>query len=170
MAKSQLFTNPVIKFIFWHGGAFPVRRGHHDQEAFETAYRILDRGGCLLMYPEGGRSRSGGLGEPRPGVGRIALQSGVPVIPVAIHGSQAVRKWRKLRFPKVTVQYGEPMRFDVVAEPSREQQLEVAGQVFERVREMHQALEAKGRRGVIKSLREGIGGHAERGLPAGQHR
>ena len=59
MAKSQLFSNPVIQYIFWHGGAFPVRRGHHDEEAFKTAYAILDRGGCLLMYPEGGRSRSG---------------------------------------------------------------------------------------------------------------
>ena len=67
MAKSQLFSNPAIKFIFRHGGAFPVRRGFHDEEAFKTAYAILDRGGCLLMYPEGGRSRSGGLSSARPG-------------------------------------------------------------------------------------------------------
>jgi 1-acyl-sn-glycerol-3-phosphate acyltransferase len=170
MAKSQLFTNPVIKYIFWHGGAFPIRRGHQDEEAFKTAYAILDRGGCLLMYPEGGRSRTGGLGEPRPGVGRIALESGVPVIPVAIHGSMGVRRWRKLRFPKVTVQYGEPMRFDVAPEPTREQQLEVAGEVFQQVREMYQALEEKGRSGVIKSLREGIGAPADRRIPAGSHR
>jgi 1-acyl-sn-glycerol-3-phosphate acyltransferase len=170
MAKSQLFTNPVIKYIFWHGGAFPIRRGHHDEEAFKTAYAILDRGGCLLMYPEGGRSRTGGLGEPRPGVGRIALESGVPVIPVAIHGSLGVRRWRKLRFPKVTVQYGEPMRFDVVPQPTRARQLEVAGEVFNRVREMYQALEEKGRSGVIKSLREGIGARADRRIPAGSHR
>jgi 1-acyl-sn-glycerol-3-phosphate acyltransferase len=170
MAKSQLFTNPVIKYIFWHGGAFPIRRGHHDEEAFATAYAILDRGGCLLMYPEGGRSRTGGLGEPRPGVGRIALESGVPVVPVAIHGSLGVRRWRKLRFPKVTVQYGEPMRFEVVAKPSREQQLEVAGDVFQRVREMYEALEEKGRSGVIRSLREGIGASADRRIPAGSHR
>jgi 1-acyl-sn-glycerol-3-phosphate acyltransferase len=170
MAKSQLFTNPVIKFIFWHGGPFPIRRGHQDEEAFKTAYEILGRGGCLLMYPEGGRSRSGGLAQPRPGVGRIALESGVPVIPVAIHGSQGVRRWRKLRFPKVTVQYGEPMRFDPVPSPSREQQLEVAGQVFQRVHEMYQALEEKGRGGVIKALREGIGGRTERQVPAGQPR
>src|SRR5919108_6265320 len=70
MAKSQLFSNAAIKFIFRHGGVFPVRRGLHDEEAFKTAYEILDRGGCLLMYPEGGRSRTGQLREPRPGVGR----------------------------------------------------------------------------------------------------
>lgn len=170
MAKSQLFSNPVIEFIFWHGGAFPIRRGFHDQEAFQTVYTILDRGGCMLMYPEGGRSRSGGLGEPRPGIGRIALESGAPVVPVAIHGSLGVRRWRKLRFPKVTVQYGEPMRFDVVPEPSREQQLEVAVDVFGRVQEMYQALEEKGRRGVIKSLREGIGARRDPRIPAGSPR
>ena len=56
----------------------------------------------------------------------MALESGVPVVPVAIHGSLGIRKWRKLRFPKVTVQYAEPITFDVVANPSREQQLEAA--------------------------------------------
>src|SRR5262245_54240514 len=133
MAKSQLFSNPVIKWIFFHGGAFPVRRGHQDEEAFKTAFTVLERGGCMLMYPEGGRSRTGGIGEPRPGVGRIALESGVPVVPVAIHGSMGVRRWRKFSFPKVTIQYGEPIVFDVVPEPTREQQLEVATGIFERV-------------------------------------
>ena len=156
MAKSQLFTNPVITWILHHGGAFPIRRGHRDETAFETAHAILRRGGCLLMYPEGGRSRTGGLGEPRPGVGRLTLESGVPVIPVAIHGSKSVRRWKRLRFPKVTVQYGEPMSFGVVQNPTRDQQLEVASQVFDRVRAMYTALEEQGRRGVIKSLREGI--------------
>ena len=170
MAKSQLYSNPVIEWIFFHGGVFPVRRGYQDEEAFTTAFTILERGGCLLMYPEGGRSRTGGLREPRPGIGRIALQSGVPVIPVAIHGSLAVRKWRKLRFPKITVQFGEPMAFDVVSEPTREQQLDVAAQVFMRVREMYDRLDAHGRKGVIKALREGIGERTERKLPAGQHR
>jgi len=170
MAKSQLYSNPMIEWIFFHGGAFPVRRGYHDEEAFKTAFTILERGGCLLMYPEGGRSRTGGIREPRPGIGRIALQSGVPVIPVTIHGSLAVRKWRKLRFPKITVQFGEPMAFDVVAEPTREQQLDVAAQVFMRVREMYDRLDAHGRKGVIKALREGIGERTERKLPAGQHR
>jgi 1-acyl-sn-glycerol-3-phosphate acyltransferase len=170
MAKSQLFSNPIIEFIFRHGGAFPIRRGHHDEEAFKTAFTILDRGGCMLMYPEGGRSRTGGIAEPRPGVGRIALQSGVPVIPVAIHGSLGVRGWRKLRFPKVTVQYGEPVSFGVVPEPTREQQLEVATEIFKHVRAMYDALDAKGRRGVIKALREGITNPTEQKVPAEQSR
>ena len=151
-------------------GVFPVRRGHHDEEAFKTAYAILERGGCLLMYAEGGRSRTGGLGEPRPGVGRIALESGVPVVPVAIHGSLGVRRWRKLRFPKVTVQFGEPMtlRGRALAEPraparGRDPDLRPgAGDVRGARRE--------GRRGVTKALREGIESRTEQQVPAGQAR
>src|SRR4029453_2783652 len=111
---------------------------------------------CFLLYPEGGRSRTGGLREPRRGVGRLALESGVPVIPVAIHGSKGVRRWKRLRFPKVTVQYGEPMSFGVVESPTREEQLEVAKAIFDRGRPMYTPLEEKGRRDVIKALREGI--------------
>jgi 1-acyl-sn-glycerol-3-phosphate acyltransferase len=153
LAKSQLFgKSRILTYVFRVGGVFPVRRGHHDEEAFITARSIFERGGCVLIYAEGGRSRTGGLGEPRPGVGRMALESGVPVVPVTIHGSLGVRKWRKLRFPKVTVQYGEPMHFDVVPNPSREQQQEVAEQIFEPVRRMYEALDEQGRAGVIKSL------------------
>jgi len=170
MAKSQLFKNPVLTWILNHGGAFPIRRGHHDAEAFITAHSILRRGGCMLIYAEGGRSRTGGLGEPRPGVGYLALESGVPVVPVAIHGSLGVRKWRRLRFPKVTVQYGEPMTFEVVERPTREQAQEAADRVFDRVREMYAALEERGRASVIRSLREGVRSRAERELPAGQAR
>jgi 1-acyl-sn-glycerol-3-phosphate acyltransferase len=170
MAKSQLFGNPILNYIFRIGGVFPVRRGHHDEEAFVTAHSILNRGGCVLMYCEGGRSRTGGLGEARPGVGRIALESGVPVVPVAIHGSLGVRKWRKLRFPKVTVQYGEPIPFDVVEHPTREQQLEAAQTVFNSVKEMYAALDSQGRAGVIKSVRERAAAAADRRLPAGQAR
>jgi len=140
MAKSQLFGPPVLTYIFKHGGVFPVRRGHRDEEAFKTAYTLLHQGEMLLVYAEGGRSRSGRLGEPKPGIGRIALESGVPIVPVAIHGSERARGWKRLRFPKVTVQFGAPMTFPIEAEPSRERQLEVATEVFSQVRKMYEAL------------------------------
>ena len=151
MAKSQMFGPPVLTYIYKHGGVFPIRRGHRDEEAFKTAYTILDQGEMLLVYAEGGRSRSRNLGEPKPGIGRIALESGVPIVPVAIHGSAAVRGWKRLRFPKVTVQFGEPIVFPVEGSPDRERQLEVAGQVFDKVRAMYTALEVRGRRAVIRS-------------------
>ena len=155
MAKSQMFfRNRVLDYIYRVGGVFPVRRGHHDEEAFITAHSILDRGGCVLMYAEGGRSRSRQLGEPKAGLGRLALESGVPVIPVAIHGSKSVRSWKRLVFPKVTIQYGEPIIFAAVADPSREQQLEASREIFDHVRTMYTALDEQGRAGVIRGLRE----------------
>jgi 1-acyl-sn-glycerol-3-phosphate acyltransferase len=156
MAKSQLFTNPILKYIFSRGGVFPVRRGHNDEAAFETAHTVLNRDGALLMYAEGGRSRSGDLGEPKRGVGKIALESGAPVVPVAIHGSAHVRGWRRFQFPKVTIQYGEPLSFPVKENPTREEQQQVANQVFDHVRAMYVELERNGRRGVLKRLREGL--------------
>jgi 1-acyl-sn-glycerol-3-phosphate acyltransferase len=155
MAKSQLFGPPVLTYIYKHGGAFPVRRGQRDEEAFKTVFTLLEQGEMPLIYAEGGRSRSGELGEAKPGVGRIALESGAPIVPVAIHGSAAVRGWKRLRFPRVTVQYGAPLVFPVEPTPSRERQLEVATEIFSRVQEMYQQLDAKGRRGVIRALREG---------------
>src|SRR5680860_1034849 len=120
MAKSQLFKMPM-QVIYHNGGVFPVRRGHADEEAFKTAHAVLARGGIVVMYAEAGRSRTGELGKPRHGLGRLALESGAPVVPTAIAGSDKARNWRKLQFPKVTVQFGEPVRFEQVEEPSKEQ-------------------------------------------------
>ena len=111
MAKSQLFQRPM-QWIYSHGGVFPVRRGYADEEAFTTANGILERGGTIAMYSEGGRSRTGKLSESvRPGIGRLALESGAPVVPVAIHGSSRVRNWERLQFPQVTVLYGDPIQY-----------------------------------------------------------
>src|ERR1044072_4657108 len=92
MSKSQFFgANFLLSYFFENAGHFPVRRGAQDGEAFVTAHSILDRDGCLGIYAEGGRSRTGGFGKPKAGVGRLALESGAPVVPVAIHGSPGVR-------------------------------------------------------------------------------
>ncbi len=145
MAKSQLFkTNPVLTFIYTQGGVFPIRRGHRDEEAFKTAFTILERGGCMLMYPEGGRSRTPGeLGDPKPGIGRIALESGAPVVPVAIINSDRVRRWRKFDFPTIRVSYGEPISFPVEKDASRERQQEVSEEIFSHVRRLHADLKAR---------------------------
>ncbi len=150
MAKSQLFRFP-IDFILSHGGTFPVCRGKHDDQAFLTAHTVLGQGGIVGMYGEGGRSRSKQLGKPKPGLGRLALESGAPVIPVAIHGSEHARD---LRLPKVTIHYGESMSFERVARPTREQAEQASQKVFDRIREMYDALRDQGRRGVLRALRE----------------
>jgi 1-acyl-sn-glycerol-3-phosphate acyltransferase len=153
MAKSQLFKRPM-QFIYSHGGVFPVRRGYRDEEAFITARLILKHGGCLAMYCEGGRSRTGRLGErARPGIGRLALESGAPVVPVAIHGSSRARNWRRLNFPRVTVQYGGPFRFERVEAPTRAQQQAAADEIFAEIRELYGRLESEGREAAAARVR-----------------
>jgi 1-acyl-sn-glycerol-3-phosphate acyltransferase len=141
MAKSQLFV-PPMQFIFTHGGVFPVRRGYQDEEAFITANGILERGGAIVMYCEGGRSRTGELSEqPKRGIGRLALESGAPVVPVAIHGSSRVRNWKRLQFPKVSVRYGDVIRWPQVSEPTRDQQQGAANEIFGRIRTLYASLD-----------------------------
>jgi 1-acyl-sn-glycerol-3-phosphate acyltransferase len=106
------------------------------------------------MYCEGGRSRTGQVGaEARPGIGRLALESGAPVVPVGILGSHQVRNWKRLRFPKVTVSYGIPVRFEVIASPTREQQQAAADAILERIRALHDELERLGHRGSRRAAR-----------------
>ncbi len=153
MAKSQLFNGP-LQWIYTHGGVFPVRRGFRDEEAFITANTILGRGGCIAMYCEGGRSRTGELAEkPKRGIGRLALESGAPIVPVAIHGSSRVRNWKKLQFPKVTVQYGDPIRFEQVDDPTRDQQQATADAIFAEIHALYDGLTAHGRAGIVARRR-----------------
>lgn len=154
MAKSQLFKRPM-QFIYTHGGVFPVRRGARDAETFITARAILAREGAITMYCEGGRSRTGKLAETaKPGIGRLALETGAPVVPIAIHGSSRVRNWKRLQFPKITVQYGEAIRWEPIENPTREQQQAVADQILTEIRRLYAGLEEHGRRGVLRSVRE----------------
>jgi 1-acyl-sn-glycerol-3-phosphate acyltransferase len=154
MAKSQLFK-PPMQFIYTHGGVFPVRRGARDDETFITARSILERGGAITMYCEGGRSRTGKLAEQaKRGIGRLVLETGAPVVPIAIYGSSRVRNWKRLQFPKVTIQYGEPICWERIEEPTREQQQAVADEILAEIRRLYAGLEQHGRRGVLRRLRE----------------
>jgi 1-acyl-sn-glycerol-3-phosphate acyltransferase len=152
MAKSQLFK-PPMQFIYTHGGVFPVRRGARDEEVFTTAETILNRGGAITMYCEGGRSRTGKLAtEAKRGIGRLALETGSPVVPIAIHGSSKIRNWKRLQFPKVTVQYGDALRWERVENPTREQQQAVADEILRAIRKLYAGLEELGRDGVRARL------------------
>jgi 1-acyl-sn-glycerol-3-phosphate acyltransferase len=138
MGKSQLFKGPAA-WVYMQGGVFPVRRGARDDDTFITAETILSRGGTIAMYCEGGRSRTGELQQrARRGIGRLVLETGVPVVPVAIVGSSKIRNWKRLRFPAVTVEYGKPLRFDSEQPSSRESQQETADAIFAEIRAMYE--------------------------------
>lgn len=140
MAKSQLFRGP-LRFLLPRLGAFPVQRGKGDERSIETALELLRQGGVVVIYPEGGRSRSGRVGErARRGVGRLALESGAPVVPVAIDSLRA-RNWKRLEFSQVVVRYGEPLRFGQPASATVAEQQAAADTVLAKVRELYGTLE-----------------------------
>jgi glycerol-3-phosphate dehydrogenase (NAD(P)+) len=114
MAKRELFEKRWQAWLLNGLGAFPVDRGAGDTEAMDTARAILQRGDCVVLFPEGTRVRPGPLGSPRRGVGRLVLQTGAPVAPVAVLGTDGVRRGWRIRPRKVRLRVGPPLLFPTV--------------------------------------------------------
>jgi len=118
VAKEELFRHRLVAWFLNSLGAFPVERGTGDGDMLATAKAILARGDCVLIFAEGTRVRPGALGRPKRGVGRLALETGTPVVPVAVIGTEAVRKGWRIRPHKVRIRIGSPLTFPRVEHAS----------------------------------------------------
>lgn len=112
MAKAEMFKVPVLGSFIKSMGAFPVVRGGGGRPAIEAAIKQAKDGGVIAMFPEGTRTRDGNLKDPKPGAAIIAIEAGVPIVPVAIQGTYSA--WPRGSFlPKlgrpISVVVGSPL-------------------------------------------------------------
>ncbi len=93
-------------------GVFPISpsKGELDEQGLRTVYQVLERGGVTLMFPEGRYSRGRAMRPLKTGIGFFALHAGVPICPVAVRGTDALRP-----FSRVDVSIGPPIMPDLPA-------------------------------------------------------
>ena len=113
LAKEELFK-PPLGWIIRHMRALPIKRGARDLSALELAMELLRKGCKVALFPEGTRAKPGEFLRPKPGIGFLAIKSGVPVVPVLVEGTDKVFP-RGAKLPRpghpVKVVIGKPRRF-----------------------------------------------------------
>jgi 1-acyl-sn-glycerol-3-phosphate acyltransferase len=116
LAKEELFSNPVFGAVIRSYNAIPIRRGMVDLSGMARAVETLRRGGAMMLFPEGTRMRDGKLHPARPGVGMMAVNAGVPIVPCYISGSNQPSRWLGRR-ERVRVSFGAPLTWQELAGP-----------------------------------------------------
>jgi 1-acyl-sn-glycerol-3-phosphate acyltransferase len=139
-AKSELFGNGALRWAVTELGAIPVRRGASDRSALEAALAALAAGDALIIYPEGTRMRDDAVHEFQPGVGMLALRSGVPVIPVGLKGSGEVVRNGRPGLPVVRVKAGPAVDLSGLEGRRSEMYVQAAVRIREAVEALYESL------------------------------
>lgn len=124
VAKAEYFDNWKTAWFFRAVGQIPIRRegGEAAEAALEAARGVLRSGGVFGIYPEGTRSPDGRLYKGRTGVARLAVDCGVPIVPVAMIGTRDAQPIGKIMpkfFAPITIKFGQPIRPDRFAGAGR---------------------------------------------------
>ncbi len=140
LAKKELFKYPVASILMRGYGAFPVDRRRADVRALSWITRqLLSEHRIVIVFPEGTRSKFGGLLRGQPGLAHIAISTGVPVIPVALTGSENLQNPIKLFKPTATLRLkiGKPfVTAGVAGRPSRKKANDVTTEIMIRIAKM----------------------------------
>ncbi len=152
VSKRELLDIPVIgPYIGWHG-VISVRRGESDREAVRLMRQAARDGRAVAVFVEGTRQRTGVPGKAQPGAAMVALQEDVPVVPLAIYGTQF---WKPWNFAPCSIAVGEPVRFDDLPKNGRGYK-EATAEIERRIRILYDWLadvHARGRpRGEVPPL------------------
>ena len=121
LTKAEWFGSPLVGWMFKAAAMIPVRRAEADLKALRTCERITKQGHALGMFPEGHRSKTGGLQPAEPGTALIALRTGAPILPVAIWGTEGVKLPRDIfGRTRAHIRFGKPFSLAHKDKVSRE--------------------------------------------------
>lgn len=137
LAKRELFGNKVFGGLISSLNAVPISRDKIDRKGLKGAIEILNQGNLLLVFPEGTRSKKDDFLEPKLGVGKLALEAGVPIVPTLVSNT---RHFLKNIFTgrKVKVSFGEPLNLDYLKGFTKDKQgyQEIANEVMSRIKNL----------------------------------
>lgn len=137
MAKKELFKNSLLGWLISKYNAFPISREGFDREGIKRATQVLRQGKALLVFPEGTRSKDGELKEPKLGAAKLALETGVPIVPACIDYSGS---WLKAFFQrkKIKIKFGSPIKpeeFDSTPK-KKEGYLRLTREIMQRIKDL----------------------------------
>jgi 1-acyl-sn-glycerol-3-phosphate acyltransferase len=107
-AKKELFSVPILGFLVKYFNSFPVKRAAFDREALKNSIEALKKGGVLIMFPEGTRSKNGEMMPFRRGIGYIVKKTGATALPAYVQGTNILKK-RIFRPGGITIRFGKPL-------------------------------------------------------------